>query len=589
MKNLLLTACAIGALLFTEGCLPTLTVTNYTICQGNTVPAGQGMQASTTLSSPIDWYTSATGGSPVFTGPVFNPVGVTGSGITNTNTAGVTTFYAIEQTSSNSRSAVTFTINTSPTATITPSTTTVCPSSNATLNANTGTGLTYQWKLNGTNISGATNASYTTNVAGSYTVAVSNANCGPVTSTAVVLSTGAAPSATITPAGPTTFCLGGNVVLNATSGSGLSYQWQKNNVNISGATNAAYTATASGSYTVIVSYTATGCNNTSSAVTVNANSSFTMNATAAGPLSFCTGNNVTLTATASSPGLSYQWRFNGGNITGATDSIYAAAITGSYDVVVIDPNSTFCQQTSTPFSITAFPLPNSFITYMTPLAFCADGAVVLTANTDPGLSYQWNFNSNPISGATSYFEEVNKTGTYSVNTTDGHNCSALSPDVAVTVYPKPAPVVTRNGYTLSTGTGYASYQWFFNTQPIANAHSATYTATQNGVYAVEVTDANGCKDASQGTFISNVGIPNISVNGAGIAVYPNPASDIIHIDAGQKTINVYLCNLEGKLIDYRVNTKEISVANLADGTYFMTITNQDNNILKVQKIVKTGR
>jgi hypothetical protein len=40
------------------------------------------------------WYTSPSGGSPLASGPVFNPIGVTGSGISNTATLGTTTFYA---------------------------------------------------------------------------------------------------------------------------------------------------------------------------------------------------------------------------------------------------------------------------------------------------------------------------------------------------------------------------------------------------------------------------------------------------------------------------------------------------------------
>jgi oligosaccharide reducing-end xylanase len=47
----------------------------------------------------------------------------------------------------------------------------------------------------------------------------------------------AAPNASITPAGPTTFCSGGSVTLNANTGSGLSYQWLLNGNNISAATN----------------------------------------------------------------------------------------------------------------------------------------------------------------------------------------------------------------------------------------------------------------------------------------------------------------------------------------------------------------
>ncbi|MGA1331305.1 MAG: cohesin domain-containing protein, partial [Bacteroidia bacterium] len=60
------------------------------------------------------------------------------------------------------------------------------------------------------------------------------------------------PTAAITAAGPTTFCQGGSVVLNANTGTGLTYQWALNGSSISGATNASYSASAAGSYTVVV-------------------------------------------------------------------------------------------------------------------------------------------------------------------------------------------------------------------------------------------------------------------------------------------------------------------------------------------------
>ncbi len=59
--------------------------------------AGPYTVTSTTPSNPvpgIEWYTAATGGTAIGTGSPFNPVGVPGSGLTDTNTVGTTIFYA---------------------------------------------------------------------------------------------------------------------------------------------------------------------------------------------------------------------------------------------------------------------------------------------------------------------------------------------------------------------------------------------------------------------------------------------------------------------------------------------------------------
>lgn len=61
------------------------------------------------------------------------------------------------------------------------------------------------------------------------------------------------PSAAITPAGPTSFCEGQSVQLDATTGAGLTYQWRLNGISIPGATAASYTASMAGQYSVEVS------------------------------------------------------------------------------------------------------------------------------------------------------------------------------------------------------------------------------------------------------------------------------------------------------------------------------------------------
>ncbi|PZF71977.1 T9SS type A sorting domain-containing protein [Taibaiella soli] len=588
MKQFLYTLSAIAILVGLQSCLPTLTVTNYSICQNNTVPSGQGMVASTTLTSSINWYAAPTGGSVLYTGTVFNPVGVAGSGITNTGTSGTTTFYAIEQTSTSSRTAVTFTINPSPTASITSNTTVVCSSgANATLSANTGTGLTYQWKLNGSNVSGATNATYTTNVTGAYTCAVSNSTCGPIISNSITLTAGTPPTATATAAGATSFCPGGSVVLNANTGTGLTYQWQQNGSNISGATNAAYTASGTGSYTVIVTNVA-GCNATSSAIAVSANGSFTVAIAYTGPVNVCAGNPVTLNSSVSSSAVTYQWNLNGIAVPGATDASFQCATSGNYTVTAHDA-SISCTVTSNPMVITVYPQPNSYVAYASPLSFCEGGAVVLTANTDPALTCQWLRDGYVIPGATGYYNVAEQTGYYSVIATDVHNCADTSDRVSINVFPLPQPTITRTANVFATASTFSNYQWLRNGAEIPGATQYSYTATSNGAFSVTVWDANNCTRTSDAIFIND-----LSANGAvapsdQIIVYPNPTAKIVFIDAPQSSLNVYLCTMDGKLVCYWLATKEVDLTDVAAGNYVMTLLDQDNRVLKVEKLLKSDK
>jgi hypothetical protein len=145
--------------------------------------------------------------------------------------------------------------------------------------------LTYQWQKNNANISGATSANYTTpaTVSGdngaTFRVTASN-SVGNVTSNAATLTVNAAPVAPsistqpanqeVTVGQTATF----SVIAEGTAP--LTYQWQKNNVNIPGATSATYTtpATVSGdngaTFRVIVSNSVNSITSNAATLTVNA-------------------------------------------------------------------------------------------------------------------------------------------------------------------------------------------------------------------------------------------------------------------------------------------------------------------------------
>jgi large repetitive protein len=210
------------------------------------------------------------------------------------------------------------------TGTVTP-----CSGSSQTYSVAAVTGATsYTWLLpsgwTGTSTSNSIIATAGT-TGGNITVTAVNA-CGTSTAQTLAVTVSPGPSATITAAGATSFCQGGNVILNANTGTGLSYQWKLNGTNITGATNGSYTANASGSYTVVV--TSSSCSSTSAATTVTVN-----------PLPTPAISQAANTLTAPSGFSTYKWYKNSTLITGATSSAYTATQSGSYYVVVTDANN----------------------------------------------------------------------------------------------------------------------------------------------------------------------------------------------------------------------------------------------------------
>jgi pectate lyase len=244
---------------------------------------------------------------------------------------------------------------TAPTITTQPASQTVSAGSSVTFSVvASGTApLSYQWKFNSANISGATSSSYTiasaqTNNAGSYTVTVTNV-AGSVTSAAATLTVNSSPVApTITTQPASQTVTAGSSVTFGVVASGtapLSYQWKFNGANISGATSTSYTISSTqtnnaGSYTVTITNSAGSV--TSSAATLTVNTASVAPTILAQPVSqtVTAGSSVTFTVVVSGTApLSYQWKFNGANISGATSSSYTIASAqtnnaGSYTVTV---------------------------------------------------------------------------------------------------------------------------------------------------------------------------------------------------------------------------------------------------------------
>jgi len=129
-------------------------------------------------------------------------------------------------------------------------------------------GASVQWKKNGTNIPGATSATYNVTTKGNYSCVTTSA-CGTAESSTIFVNVIKNPNASISAGSPTTFCAGGSVVLTEVAVAGCTYQWYKGATPIAGATLLTYTATTAGNYKCRVTKAATGCFKNSNAIAVS--------------------------------------------------------------------------------------------------------------------------------------------------------------------------------------------------------------------------------------------------------------------------------------------------------------------------------
>ncbi len=193
------------------------------------------------------------------------------------------------------------------------------------------------------------------------------------------------PAVIITPAGSTTFCEGGSVLLSSSSVSGN--QWNLDGDPILSATGADYLATAGGTYTVTVTE-APGCITTSAGIEVVVNPTPAM-PVISGNNTVCTGGTTTINSSEILGG-SYSWFENGSPRAEITQSIVAGA--GSFEVVVISAEG--CKSApSAPFDIFESGVPAApFIDGVKNVCqFVATGEeVTYTVFPDPTVtSYTW--------------------------------------------------------------------------------------------------------------------------------------------------------------------------------------------------------
>lgn len=86
-----------------------------------------------------------------------------------------------------------------------------------------------------------------------------------------------------------------------------------------------------------------------------------------------------------------------------------------------------------------------------------------------------------------------------------------------------------------------------------------------------------------------VGRTQTAAKGAGISVFPNPATEYISVNDGGETIDqVAIFNLVGKKMkeyDY-VRGETYSVADLPKGMYLVQLVDRNKRIVKTQKVDK---
>ncbi len=425
---------------------------------------------------------------------------------------------------------------------------TVCAGSSVTFSvAAMGTGLTYQWRRNGSNIGGATTSSYNLAAAvagdaGNYDVVVTG-DCGSATSNAATLTVNAGAAITQQPASHAV-CVTQPATFSVTAtGAGLTYQWRKGGVNIGGATASSFSLPAAtladaGTYDVVITAACGSLTSMPATLTVNPATAITTH-----PASQVktVGESVTFSVTAAGNGLTYQWRKNGVNLSGATASSYTIASVapgdaGQYDVAVagacgaVTSNAATLTVNCQTVTVNPPALPDGQIgaPYSQQLSQTG-GLGTITWSSTGALPN--NVTLNAATGLLSGTPTASGTFNFTARATDQNGCFGerayalmigACPPISITPGTLPAGAVgaTYNQALAATG-GTPGYTFSLNAGALPGGLSLSSAGVISGApsasgafnFTVRATDSNNCSGERGYT---------LAISGGGLQYYPLP-------------------------------------------------------------------
>ena len=405
----------------------------------------------------------------------------------------------------------------------------ICSTSNFNLTIDSGPNsplnfseLTYRWYRNNIVVAGQSSSSLPITEGGNYRVEVNYGTCSlNAYSNVVTVTITQFETLTISSQGnATSICPSSGLLLTSTiASSGYTYQWYRNSVLIPSATNATYTATQEGDYSLKA--TNSVCIIDSNVLTLTENT-FAVSLDSGAEINLIPGQTKTLNCSTSAVNPTYTWYKNNIIIPSQTSSSLNVSETGTYKVIVKQNSSCVIEKEAS----TLVSAPTSYdltIKHSSSYTECENVTETLTVDVfeaesslgtttipaNMGVTYKWYKNDVEINGATTTSYTVSNylnNDVYSIKATfvNGQTVSSNTLDVKLKIDEN--LVLTANGILCNTNPSITiissisnpifDYEWYKDGEANVLGNNATYDATEAGNYYLKISFM-GCELTSE--------------------------------------------------------------------------------------------
>jgi hypothetical protein len=298
---------------------------------------------------------------------------------------------------------------------------------------------------------------------------------------------------------------------------------------------------------------------------------------------FCQGDSTLLSVPMQS-GLTYQWKNNTVNVSGATANSYYAKTAGNYMVAI--SGGTNCSTASLSQTIAVTPAPVLTVT-ATNTVVCAGQPVTITASGANTYTF-----TGGISNGVSFTPSV--TTTYSISGTNTVTTCKTKVNATITVNALPSITGATTSSLIcagqtttlnATGTPGTTYTW---TPGNLNGSTITASPSVTTTYTINGRNSNGCSNTSTVTQAVSLctGLEDLSQNEPALNVFPNPNNGNYTIRASY-ALTLTLIDQLGREMNTIIldasNNFTANINGMAAGIYYLV--NYSNQQVIHQKIV----